>query len=448
MPFDELRREAEALIAARDRDRFVALAEAIPPTDWAAVVPELDRSGQAVVLQWLPERILPEMLAKLEPTVAARILRALSRREAAGLLGAMEPDDATDVIVALPEEEAEQILVQMAPAEAEGLRDLLAYPPDTAGGRMTPAFVAVAPELRADQAVAALRRVAEEAETVNYVYVVDADERLLGVLSLHQLVLTKPATPIRDLMAPDTIRVRADADQEHAARLLTERNLLALPVVDADDRLLGIITQDDVADVLEEEATEDIERLGGAQPLETPYRLAGVALLFRRRIVWLLALFVAEAYTGTVMRAFEDELASVVALSFFVPLLIGTGGNIGSQVTTTLVRAMAVGELRFRDVRWVLGKEVIVGLAMGAVMAAAAFGRAEILGVGADVGVVVSLTIAAICVWSSTVAAVLPLTLRKLRVDPAVVSAPFITTLVDGTGLMIYFTIAKVVLKL
>jgi magnesium transporter len=336
----------------------------------------------------------------------------------------------------------------MESAEAAELRGLLAYPPNTAGGQMTPAFVAIAPDLRADQAIAALRQVAEEAETVNYVYVLEESGRLLGVLSLHQLVLNRSDTPVRALMAPDVISVPADADQEAAARLLTERNLLALPVVDRDQKLLGIITQDDVADVLEEEATEDIERLGGSQPLDMPYRMASIGLLFRRRIVWLLALFVAEAYTGTVMRAFERELASVVALTFFVPLLIGTGGNVGSQVTTTLVRAMAVGELRLRDVRWVLGKEIVVGLTMGLVMAVAAFGRAEILGVGMDIGAVVALTIAAICIWSSTVAAVLPLLLQKARVDPAVVSAPMITTLVDGTGLVIYFSIAKVLLHL
>lgn len=448
MAIEELTDEVQRHIVSRDRAGIAALASLIGPSAWADVVTTLDPAEVALLLEWLPGEMVPEILAELDPATAAVILRTFAHHEAADLLEAMDPDDATDVIDELPAAEAERILVQMEPAEAAELRDLLSYPPDSAGGRMTPAFVAIAPGLRADQAIAALRRVAEEAETVNYVYVVDDDGRLLGVLSLHQLVLNRPDTPVRSLMAPDIVWVRADADQEAAARLLTERNLLSLPVVDEHDRLLGIITQDDVADVLEEEATEDIERLGGSQPLDTPYRLASVPLLFRRRIVWLLALFVAEAYTGTVMRAFEDELARVVALAFFVPLLIGTGGNIGSQVTTTLVRAMAVGELRLRDIRWVLGKEVVVGLAMGAVMAAAALGRAELLGVGADVGFVVALTIAAICIWSSTVAAVLPLVLQKLRVDPAVVSAPLITTLVDGTGLVIYFTIAKVLLNL
>jgi magnesium transporter len=211
---------------------------------------------------------------------------------------------------------------------------------------------------------------------------------------------------------------------------------------------VGIITQDDVADILEQEATEDFERIGGSQPLDVSYLRASVPLLVRRRIVWLLLLFVAEAYTGTVLRAFEDELQQVIALSFFIPLLIGTGGNVGSQTTTTLVRAIAVGEVGLSDVLRVMRKEITVGVILGAVMAVIAFGRAEFLGVSRDVGVVVALTIASITVWSATVASVLPLVLRRLKIDPAVVSAPFITTLVDGTGLIIYFTIAKIVLDL
>jgi magnesium transporter len=218
-------------------------------------------------------------------------------------------------------------------------------------------------------------------------------------------------------------------------------------VVDDQERLIGIITEDDVADVLEEEVTEDIERLGGSQPLDRPYRLSSVSLLVRKRIGWLLLLFVAEAYTGSVLRTFQDELEAAVALSFFIPLLIGTGGNIGSQTVTLIVRAMAIGEVGLRDVLWIIWKELRVGLILGAVMAVVAFGRAWLLGVDWKVGTTVSLTILAICLWSATVAAALPLVLRRLRIDPAVVSAPLITTLVDGTGLIIYFEIAKLVLR-
>ena len=440
--------DLRAAILSGDRTQARRLASTLVEEDAQELLIDLDEVDLTRLFDVLGDEELADLVSQLEDEDAADVIERLSTDQAADLLEEIDPDDASDILGEVDPDRHEEILVAMEPAEAAELRELMAYPPDTAGGLMTPAFVSMAPTLRADQAITALRRVAETAETVNYVYVVDGDDHLLGVLSLHRLVLARPDAPVSDLMFADPIRVPVDADQEEAANLLTERNLLALPVVDAAGRIVGIITQDDVADVLEEEATEDIERLGGSQPLETPYRLASIGLLFRRRIVWLLALFVAEAYTGTVMRAFQDELDTVVALAFFIPLLIGTGGNIGSQITTTLIRAMAVGEVRLRDVRWVLGKEVVVGLMIGAVMASAALGRSELLGVGTDVGLVVALTIAAICVWSSIVAAMLPLVLSKLRVDPAVVSAPFITTLVDGTGLIIYFTIARVILDL
>jgi magnesium transporter len=445
---DALLEEIQELIREREREGIAGLAERVGPAEWAALVPRLDPPEVAVLLQWLPDEEIPEVLEELDPHDAAAILRTLSRQQAAELLAEMDPDDAADVVETLTEPEASQILVRMDPEEAEEIRRLGTYEPDTAGGLMTPEFVAVAADATTDGAIAAIRSLAGEAETADYVYVVDGERHLIGVLSLYRLMLSPGTTPVTDLIAPTTVRVRASADREAAANLLTERNLLAIPVVDDEDHLLGIITQDDVADVLEQEATEDIERLGGSQPLTLPYRIASVPLLFRKRIGWLLLLFVAEAYTGTVLRDFQDELSAVVALSFFIPLLIGTGGNIGSQTVTLIVRAMALNEVSLRDIGWIAFKEFRVGLLLGLVMAVVAFGRTQLLGVGIDIGVVVAVTILAICLWSATVAAVLPLALRRLRIDPAVVSAPLITTLVDGTGLIIYFEIAKILLKL
>ncbi|MDQ3781077.1 MAG: magnesium transporter [Chloroflexota bacterium] len=447
MATEELLLEIRALIAERKERGIHGLADRLGPSEWADLVPRLDTAEVAVLFQWLPEQELAELLEELDPAAAAAILRPLSRDAAADLLEAMDPDDATDVIEELPDAEAEQLLIQMEPADAAEIRELMAYPPDTAGGLMTPAFVAVSPDLRADQAIAALRRVAEEAETLFYVYVLDEAEHLLGVLSLHNLVLTRPDALVRTLMVRDAIRVRADADQETAARLLIDYNLLAVPVVDAEDRLLGIITQDDVADVLEEEATEDIERLGGSQPLDTPYRLAGFSLLLRRRIGWLLMLFVAGLLTSQVLANYQDRLDRAEALTLFIPLIIGIGGNVGSQTVTTLVRAIGVGEVQLRDLGWVLAKEMSVGAAVGLIMAVAGFLRAG-GPYGRDIGLVVASTIVCVTLWSATVAAILPLVLRRLGVDPAVVSAPLITTLVDATGLFIYLTIAGLVLGL
>ena len=445
---DQLLAEIQDLIREREEEGVRGLAERVGPSEWADLVPRLDPREVAVLIRWLPDEELPELFEELEPSQAASILRTLTEPEAADVLAEMDPDDAADVVDELSDPEADRILIRMRPEDAAEIRGLQAYPPESAGGIMTPAFVAVTRDATAAEAIAAIRRLVADAETVNYVYVIDDERHLLGVLSLYRLLLSPATTPVVQLMAPTTVRVQADADQEAAARLLTDRNLLAIPVVDDQDRLLGIITEDDVAEVLEAEATEDIARLGGSEPLNVPYRLSSVPLLVRKRVGWLLLLFVAEAYTGTVLRSFENELADVVALSFFIPLLIGTGGNVGSQTVTLIVRAMALGEVALRDIAWIILKELRVGLILGLVMAVVAFGRAWTLGVGLDIQVVVAVSILAICLWAATVAAALPLVLRRLRIDPAVVSAPLISTLVDGTGLIIYFQVAKYLLHL
>jgi len=246
-------------------------------------------------------------------------------------------------------------------------------------------------------------------------------------------------------MVADPIRVRADADQETAANLLVDKNLLALPVVDDRDHLLGIITQDDVADVLEEETTEDFERIGGSQPLDVPYRFATAGLLVRRRIGWLLILFVAGLLTSQVLEHYADRLQGVPALIPYIPLIIGIGGNVGSQTVTTLVRAIGVGEVRLVDVGWVLAKEMAVGLSVGLIMGVVGYLRVG-FPEGFQIGLVVGATIACVALWSATVAAVLPLVLEQIGIDPAVVSAPLISTFVDATGLLIYMTIAGLLL--
>jgi magnesium transporter len=241
--------------------------------------------------------------------------------------------------------------------------------------------------------------------------------------------------------------VPATADQETVAEVFRERHLLAVPVVNDGGRLVGIVTADDVADVVEEETTEDIERLGGSQPLETSYLRASPLILARKRAGWLLLLFLGATYTGTVLHHFEDELQRAVALSFFIPLLIGTGGNVGSQTVMTVIRAMSVGEVEFRDLFRVWRKEVGTAALLGVLMAAAGALRAWLLGVEPLIIVAVAATAAVIVLWSATIAAILPLVLRRLGVDPAVVSAPLITTLVDGTGLFLYFEIARYLLR-
>jgi magnesium transporter len=439
--------ELHAALIAGDSARARALAERLVDDDALLLLEGLDPDELSRLFVILGDEALGDLLTRLHDHDAADILERMSAAQAADILEEIDPDDATDIFAEVEPAVGEGILVQMEPAEAAEIRELMSYPPDTAGGIMTPAFVAIAPDLRADQTVAALRRVAEEAETINYVYVTDPDEHLLGVLSLHRLVLTRPETPVRDLMFRDPVTVRVDTDQEAAARILTERDLLALPVLDHEGRLVGIITADDVADVLEEEATEDIERLGGSQPLEEPYLRASPTLLFRKRIVWLLVLFLAQFITVSILGHYENLLDEATVLSLFVPILIGTGGNVGSQTVTTIIRAMALDEAAPRHVFRILRKEMATGLALGAVMACLMFVRALLTEQGTtEVGLTVAATVLSITVWAATVGAVLPLALSKLKVDPAVVSAPFISSLVDGTGLIIYFTLAQAIL--
>jgi len=421
----------------------------LPPHDVTEALVALNPSELAGVFKRFGDEHLAELIGELDPYDAARIILKLSGPQGADVLEEMPPDDAADVVEELAPSQAEALLREMEPREARELQELLAHPEDSAGSLMTPEFVAVGPDSTVEEALATLRRVAEEAETVYYTYVTDPQtRRLLGVLPLHELLFSKPQTLVRDVMRRDVVKVRIETAQQEAAELLDRHHFLALPVVDAGDRLLGIITSDDAAEVLLHEAAEDIERLGGAQPLDQPYLSASPFTLARKRIGWLLLLFVASAYTGSVMRHFEDQLTSVVALAFFIPLLIGTGGNTGSQTVTTVIRAMALGELRFQDTFRIWLKEIGTAVILATVMALAAFIRAWTLGVNPTIGLTVALSISVIVVWAATVSAMLPLLLRRLRVDPAVVSAPLITTLVDGTGLVIYFEIARRVLSL
>ncbi len=435
-------RRLRDLLARGNRAAAHEMLAWLGPSELADVLVQLDPVQLAALEASIGSDRLADAVAQLDPSEAAELLIRFGRAAAADILEEMEPDDATDVVEELRSSEAEGILAEMRADDAREIRDLMNFPPDTAGGRMTPEFVSIGPDLTVAAAIRLIRTRAPSAETIYYIYVTDSDGRLIGVVSLRDLIIADPQTRIAQIMRTQVMNVPATADQEAAAHVLTEHDLLALPVVDQAGRLIGVITADDVADVLEEEATEDFEKLGGSQPLDVPYLRASIWQMARKRIGWLLILFVAEAYTGTVLRHYEDTISKVVSLTFFIPLLIGSGGNVGSQITTTLTRAMAVGDVEFGDLLHVLRKEIGTGLLIGLVMGSVGFIRASMLGVEEPVRIVVGLAAFAIVVWASTVAAVLPLILRRLRVDPALVSAPFIATLVDGTGLIIYFSVA------
>lgn len=389
-----------------------------------------------------------ELFGSIDTSSVVTILSVLSPAVGAGLLDSLDHDRSAEILRRLPEAEQRQVLDQTGAVRSATLRGLLAWPDDSAGSRMDPTVVSVTQTMTVSEAVEGIREQARTASLDNDEVLVTAlpDHRLVGVVSYLDLVLAAPDAVIGDLMDTDVVSVSALADQEVAARLLTEHDLSGLPVVH-EGELVGVISVEDVVDILDEEMTEDAERQGGSSPLEVPYLRASPFLLWRKRIAWLLMLFLAAMYTGTVMQYFEDELESVVALMFFVPLLIGTGGNTGTQITTTLIRAMAMGQVHMRDMLRVVRKEMATGALIAVSVAAIAWVRAWTLDVGYEISLTVSLAVVAIILWTSLVASVLPLIIKKVGIDPAVVSGPMITTVIDGTGLIIYFSIARMVIE-
>ncbi len=427
-----------------DLDGATDIIESLRPPDQAEVFSELDDQDQIALLPRLEPTDSADILEKLDEEEAAELVAALPTEALIRIVDEMEPDEAADLLGDIPPAQAQAVLAGLE--DPEEVHPLLLHADDSAGGLMTSEFLALRRRMTAEEAIAALRAWKPDAETIYYLYVIDARGRLCGVVGLRDLIIADPKTQVGDIMDPDVIAVPAGTDQEECARLMQHYDLLALPVVDADNRLLGVVTIDDVVDVLVDEATEDIQRLGGAQPLGRSYLDTSIFLVTRKRIGWLLLLFLTESLTGTVLRHFEEELQAVVALAFFVPLLIGTGGNAGSQTTSTIIRALAVGDIDLGHALRALWHELRVGVALGLGMAVVAYIRALTWGSSPELALTVAVAIFTIVVWANGLGAVLPLVATRLGIDPTVLSAPVMSTLVDATGLFIYFSIAQMIL--
>lgn len=443
---DALLMQVRAALAVGDWERAVALIESLRPPDQADLFGELPPEDQDALLPRLDVEDSAAILEELEDAEAAELASRLDTEALARILDEMEPDEAADLLGDIPPAQALQALSAME--EADEVEPLLAHPDETAGGLMTPPTVTLRQEMTAEEAIAYLRALAPDSETVYYLFVVDEEHRLVGVISLRQLVVAPPTARIREIMDPEVIHIHASADQEEAARLMSRYGLLALPVVDDEDRLLGLITHDDLVGVLEDEATEDIYRLGASEPPDEPYLDTPISKMFRKRIGWLLLLFVTETLTGSVLRFFENELAEAIALTFFVPLLIGTGGNAGSQVASAVIRALALGELTFRHLFVVIWREIRTAFLLGLAMGAVGLFRAITWHSPFPLAVTVGVSLSTIVVWAALIGASLPLIAHRLRIDPAVVSGPAMSTLVDATGLVIYFMIARAIMGL
>ncbi len=443
---DDVLVRVRAYLEQDDLAGAVNTLEGLRAPDQAEVFGELPEDDQAALLPQFTRADSADILEDLEDEEAARLAARLSVHDLASIVDVMEPDEAADLLADLDEAQANAILTELA--DPDEIRPLLVHPEDSAGGLMTSAYLALRRRMNVADALTAVRTLKSDSEEIYQLPVVDADGRLCGEVTLRQLVLAYPATLVMDIMNPEVIAVSVGADQEECARLMSRYDLLALPVVAENNRLVGVITIDDVVDVLVDEATEDIQRLGASEPLAGPYLETQPLTVFRKRVGWLLLLFLTETLTGSVLRHFEQELQTAVSLAFFIPLLIGTGGNAGSQTTSTIIRALAVGELDRKSVLKPLWHELRVGVLLGLAMGIVAYGRALMWGTGNGVALTVSLAIFAIVIWANALGALLPLLANWLKIDPTVVSGPAMSTLVDATGLFIYFTVAGIILNL
>ncbi|NLE76053.1 MAG: magnesium transporter [Chloroflexi bacterium] len=431
-------------LATNDMEGAIAIILALRTPDQAELFGDLPPEQQDTLAAGLSTPEMANILEEMEEVQAADLARRLEPEDLADILDEMEPDEAADILGDLAPQQVHAILSQME--DADEVRPLLLHRDETAGGLMTSEFLALRSRMAVSEALTAIRRYSPDTDTA-YLFVVSAHGHLTGVVSLFHLIKAQPTTRIEELADPDVISVRTEADQEQCAQLMARYDLTALPVVDGEGRLIGVISVDDLVDVLQEEATEDFERFGGALPLGRPYLDSNPIEVAGRRVGWLLLLFVTGTLTGTVLRHFEDQLAAVVALATFIPLIVGTGGNAGFQATSTLIRSLALGDVDSSDSLRVWWHETRVALLLGTAMGIAAYVRAITWGTGVPVAITVSLGIIAIVLWANTVGALLPLIASRLRVDPTLVSGPFMSTLVDATGLLIYLSLARFILR-
>ncbi|MGF1612312.1 MAG: magnesium transporter [Kiloniellales bacterium] len=438
---DVLTRDPVELLDRNDPNavrEFVATAH---PADLAAFLDELPPESARDYLQslTLPRRTGAFGYLRVETQIA--LARCLDRRQLAQIVTEMNADDRADLFNRLSPEQREALLPGLAQAEREDIRRLAAHAEGTAGAIMTSDYATLGPELTAREALEVLRREAPDKETIYRAYVLDRDRHLIGSVRLQDLILAAPETRVADVMERDALAVRLDEDQEEVAHKIARYDVLAVPVVDSESRLVGIVTHDDALDALEEEATEDFHRIATVGKLTESLRGASVGLLYRKRIVWLALLVFGNLFSGAGIAYFEDTIAAYVALVFFLPLLIDSSGNAGSQAATMMVRALATGDVVIRDWGRMLGRELLVALGLGLTMAAAVAPIGFVRG-SPEIALVVALTMVFVVLIGSIIGMSLPFLLSRLRLDPATASAPLVTSIADATGVVIYFAIA------
>ncbi|MFM9371364.1 magnesium transporter [Streptomyces sp. Da 82-17] len=438
-------RSLQDLVQDHELHAVLEWLESKPPHVIADELARMDAPAAGMAFRLLDKDRALTVFEELEPVDQQQILQGLRDRAFLELVEAMDPDDRARMLREAPAKVAKRVLAGLSSHQRRMTAALLGYPEGSAGRYMTPEVVALGQDLTVGQALGVVLAEGNEAETVYTLPVVDHTRRLTGIVELRELVLNPPETLVSSLVVTEPAYAYATDSAEQAARLMRETNDLNLPVVDSERRLVGLLTIDDAVEVIEAADTEDVARQSGSAPWAGHYMAASVWQLARYRALWLSLLLVAATLTVSVTQAFEGTLEQVASLAVFIPMLIGAGGNAGAQAATACVRALAVGEVRGSDLLKVIWRECRVGLVLGGLLAVLGV-IVGTLFVGADVAVVVGITLVLICGWAATIGGTMPLLAKRLRIDPAVVSAPMVTTLVDATGLIIYFATAKAVL--
>ena len=446
---DLVRTQLQMLLETGDLQGAKAILVPVQPADIAEAIEGLPEAMHALAFRLLSKDEAIEVYEYLDYSVQERLIEELKSQEVRDIVDQMSPDDRARLFDELPAKVVNRLLEQLSPTERQATAQLLGYEADTAGRIMTLELISLKENFTVSQALERIRNLANASEMIYYLYVMDAARRLTGIVSLRELVTSQPEQIIGEIMTRDVIFVHTDTDQEEVARLIQRYDFLAVPVVDREERLVGIVTVDDVIDILQQETTEDIYALGGGvQSGGDNYFQMNLLEIARKRVVWLLVLLVTNTITGTIIKSQEDLLAKVVALTAFIPLLTGTGGNVGAQSSTVVIRGMNTDEIRSLGALQVIGREAIAGALLGGMLGTIATVWAYFLQGQLEVAIAVGSSLVAISLLASISGSALPFLFRYLRLDPALMSAPFITTAVDVVGVLIYFNLARVILKL
>lgn len=431
---------------AADPEAVAELFEELHVEDVADIVEAAERPLAVQMLVSLGAERAAEILECVEPDLQVALVEQLGVERAVPIVHEMASDDRADFITELPEPLKDALLAKMDPEEVADVRSLVAWEEGTVGSLMSTDVLEVPVSMRVAEVIDRVRTHGEEAETVYYVYVLSSTGQLAGVVSLRELILAKPDDPVAQIMREEVKTVRPELDAEEAAQLVQHYDLIALPVVDDQHRLVGLVTVDDLADALAEEVTEDMHRMGAVQPLEDSYFGTGFWTFVKKRAPWLVALFAGELFTGDALEHFDDVIKQATVLVFFLPLIISSGGNSGSQSATLIIRALAVGEVSLSQAWRVLRRELAMGLALGLLLSTIGVLRALIWGDGPGVAATVGVTLIAVVTLGTVVGSMLPILLERVGLDPAVSSTPFIASLVDMLGILTYFSLARWIL--